>query len=150
LQKKEFTLTKLAGSCTAIVPLDALGALSEHKGVKRFVPAKKLRLLMDVAPVMVNVPAFKTSSGLSGKGVIVGIVDTGIDPNHPAFAGRILSIWDQTLSGAGVAAGNYGLEVSGPTLTSSRDHALSAEAVGKLSEFPWIEQISLSKKRRPL
>jgi hypothetical protein len=28
--------------------------------------------------------------------------------------------------------------------------SLSAEAVAKLSEFPWIEQISLSQKRRPL
>jgi hypothetical protein len=28
--------------------------------------------------------------------------------------------------------------------------SLSAEAVAKLSEFPWIEQISLAKKRRPL
>src|SRR5262245_39932761 len=35
---------------TGIVPLDALGALSQHKGVKRIAPAKKLRPLMDVAP----------------------------------------------------------------------------------------------------
>lgn len=106
---------------TAIVPLEQLGALSEHEGVERIVPARKLRPLMDVAPGKVNLPAFTTSSGLTGNGVIVGTVDSGIDPNHPAFAGRILSIWDQTLSGTGVPEGNYGLEVSGATLTTSRD-----------------------------
>lgn len=39
--------------------------------------------------------------GLRGRGVIVGVVDTGIDYRHPAFmfndkTSRILSIWDQT------------------------------------------------------
>lgn len=39
--------------------------------------------------------------GPRGRGVIMGIVDTGIDYRHPAFAfndrtSRILSIWDQT------------------------------------------------------
>ncbi len=40
--------------------------------------------------------------GLTGKNVLVGLVDTGIDYTHPAFRKengntRILSIWDQTL-----------------------------------------------------
>ena len=40
--------------------------------------------------------------GLLGQGVIIGIIDTGIDYRHPAFmnrdkTSRILSIWDQTI-----------------------------------------------------
>jgi len=35
-------------------------------------------------------------SGLSGRGVIVGIVDTGVDYNHPALKGKILEIYDLT------------------------------------------------------
>lgn len=40
--------------------------------------------------------------GLRGQGVLVGIVDTGIDYTHPAFiredgSSKILSIWDQTI-----------------------------------------------------
>ena len=40
--------------------------------------------------------------GLYGQGVGVGVIDTGIDYQHPAFRGsdgatRILSIWDQTI-----------------------------------------------------
>jgi len=106
---------------TGIVALDSLGTLSEHQGVKRITVARKLRPLMDIAPGKVSVPAFRTTSGLTGNGVIVGIVDSGIDPNHPAFAGRILSIWDQTLPGPGVPEGPYGLELSGANLTGSRD-----------------------------
>jgi subtilisin family serine protease len=76
---------------------------------------------MDVAPGKVNLPQFKQTSGLSGKGVIIGIVDSGIDPKHPAFQGRILQIWDQTLPGSGVSEGAYGIELTGEQLTTSRD-----------------------------
>lgn len=40
--------------------------------------------------------------GLTGQGVLIGVIDTGIDYTHPAFLDtqgktRIISIWDQTL-----------------------------------------------------
>jgi subtilisin family serine protease len=53
--------------------------------------------------------------------VIIGIIDSGIDPKHPAFEGRILRIWDQTLSGPGVLEGKYGAELTGSLLTVSQD-----------------------------
>ncbi|QHQ59815.1 S8 family serine peptidase [Anaerocolumna sedimenticola] len=47
---------------------------------------------------LLNIPSF----GLSGQGVLVGFIDTGIDYTHPAFINadgttRILSIWDQSI-----------------------------------------------------
>ena len=47
-----------------------------------------------------RLPAFN----LRGQGVLVGIIDTGIDYTHPAFlwpdgTTRIYSIWDQTIEG---------------------------------------------------
>ena len=42
--------------------------------------------------------------GLTGKGVIIGFIDSGIDLTHPEFltesgATRVLKLWDMTLSG---------------------------------------------------
>ena len=52
---------------------------------------------------------------LFGRGVIAGIIDTGIDYRHPAFMNndrttRILSIWDQTVEGTPPAGFTYGSE----------------------------------------
>lgn len=87
----------------------------------RIVPAHRLRLLMDVAGVKVGVRRFQDASGLTGEGVVVGVVDSGIEPAHPSFAGRILRIWDQTLAGRGVPEGRYGAELTGEALSLSRD-----------------------------
>lgn len=106
---------------TAILPIDSLDPLSEEPAVHRIKPSRYLRLLMDVARPKVNLPQFQSQTGLTGQGVIVGIVDSGIDPNHPAFQGRILRIWDQELPGSGVAEGGYGIELTEGQLTTSRD-----------------------------
>jgi subtilisin family serine protease len=57
-------------------------------------------------------------AGASGAGVIVGVIDTGIDVSHPAFcsaqgpyASRILKIWDQGLTPI-VADGEKGPDVA--------------------------------------
>ena len=109
------------GIRTGIVDLDGLDALSEESAVTRIVPAERLRLLMDVAKPKVGIPAWRKSTKLSGKGVVIGTVDTGIETDHPAFAGRILRIWDQTLAGKGVAEGRYGAELHPPMTSVTRD-----------------------------
>jgi subtilisin family serine protease len=106
---------------TAFLPIDSLDALSEEDSVVRIKPSRKMKLSMDVAPGKVKLPQCKNKTGLTGKGVVIGIVDSGIDAKHPAFAGRILSIWDQTMSGPGVAEGNYGAEFKGEQLSVSPD-----------------------------
>ncbi len=106
---------------TAFLPIESLDALSEEPAIHRIKPSRKLHAHMDVAPNKVNLPKFKNETGLTGKGVIVGIVDTGIDPKHPCFTGRILRIWDQTLPGPGVKEGSYGAELQEKILSISRD-----------------------------
>lgn len=106
---------------TAFLPLQALDVLSEEDVIQRIKPSRKLSLRMDVAPGKVKLPDFKSKTGLTGKGVVIGIVDSGIDPKHPAFAGRILRIWDQNLPGPGVQEGDYGAEFTGEQLTVSQD-----------------------------
>ncbi|MDD5304477.1 MAG: S8 family serine peptidase, partial [Elusimicrobia bacterium] len=69
-------------------------------------------------------------AGATGSGVIVGIVDTGIDYTHKDFinsgpnTSRILSIWDQTISTHDTTGGpfppgfNYGVEYTNAQLTT--------------------------------
>ncbi len=110
---------------TAIVPLDQLQRLSAHPGIKRIVPATRLRPLLNLAQEKIEVPQFRTENSLTGKDVVVGVVDSGIDPLHPAFTGRIERIWDQTmLGGTGVPEGRYGAEFTNAGMamaTLSRD-----------------------------
>lgn len=106
---------------TAFLPIDGLDPLSEEAAVQRIKPSRKLKLRMDVAPKAVQVSDFQSKNALTGKGVIIGIVDSGIDSLHPAFAGRILRVWDQTLPGPGVPDGGYGAEFTGMQMSVSQD-----------------------------
>ncbi|MEH2198397.1 S8 family peptidase [Nostoc sp.] len=108
---------------TAFLPIESLDVLSEQDIIQRIKPSRKLHLRMDTAMEAVKLPEFQKKSNLTGKGVIIGIIDSGIDPKHPAFAGRILHIWDQTLPGPGVTEGGYGAEFTGAQLTISQDTA---------------------------
>jgi subtilisin family serine protease len=107
---------------TALVPVEQLAALGALDHVAHVAESHVVRPLMDVARERVGVPQLARMHGLDGRGVVVGIVDTGIDSTHPAFAGRILRIWDQELPGNGTANGfAYGRELSGDSLVASID-----------------------------
>ncbi len=106
---------------TALVSLDSLDQLSEQDEIYRISPAVRFKPLNDVAATKTNLIAFKNNSGLTGNGVVVGVVDTGIDPNHPAFAGRLHSIWDQDIPGTGWGNTNYGKVLAGATLAVASD-----------------------------
>jgi len=82
----------------------------------------------------------------NGKGVLVGIIDTGIDGGHPAFAGRLIAFWDQgrkplvvgptpaaahpvgTANSAAYAGFNYGVELqSAPLAPASPNPPTTAQ-----------------------
>ncbi|WP_105616275.1 S8 family peptidase [Vallitalea okinawensis] len=80
------------------------------------------------------------SLDISGKGVLIAIVDTGIDYIHEAFryednTSKILSIWDQTQAGTPPAGFLYGSEYSNEQI----NEALNSE--DPLSVVPTVDDV---------
>ncbi|MBU2018842.1 MAG: S8 family peptidase [Bacteroidetes bacterium] len=88
------------------------------------------QLLSDTAIVIHRVDSVHQGlgnlpKGYTGKGVLIGLVDSGIDYRHPDFKDvhgktRVLKYWDQTLSGPGAPMPyNYGIEYDSSVLNST-------------------------------
>lgn len=90
-----------------VIALDRLEALAAHPNIVRISrpPQRKKFLDKSIPDIQANQlwsRSGDTWSGNTGKDVIIGIVDTGIDYQHKTFrkadnTSRILFIWDQTL-----------------------------------------------------
>jgi len=103
------------------IPLHALKDLSEIQGLAWIELARRARLKLDASRIEIRADhVHNGEAGLSqsytGEGVILGIIDSGIDFSHPDFkhadgTTRIISIWDQhDASGTPPAGIDYGTE----------------------------------------
>lgn len=118
---------------TARVPLNELQSLAGAAGVTGVEVASYAEPLDDLSKIEIGATQVRQFGangqwqGATGRGTIVGVVDSGIDFAHPDFfdddvgLSRILYLWDQTLEGPGpgvVGSGqfNYGTECPRPTL----------------------------------
>ena len=104
---------------TARVPLARLAELARVPGVIAVAASEPVQPALDrsVADIRADAVWALTYAGLpvTGKGVLIGVVDTGIDWRHPDFwddAGRsrIVALWDQTTDGAPPVGWDYGTE----------------------------------------
>lgn len=119
---------------TAELPLSAVEELAMAEGIEYVEAAKPLRPLLNqsmpaVFADQVNTASKAATAGLpqayTGSGVIVGVVDSGIDCSHADYqdsggSTRILAYWDQTATGTGVAeiSSSSGREYTGSNLAS--------------------------------
>jgi len=93
-----------------LAPPAALEALARVPGVRSIKPARAYRPLLDLSTLDIGAGAAAAAFGASGRGVIVAVLDSGIDFRHPDFrnadgTSRILAIWDQTAAGGGAGCG---------------------------------------------
>ncbi|MDR0873179.1 MAG: S8 family peptidase [Prevotellaceae bacterium] len=115
---------------TILSPVESLAALSEMKGIDYISVGIQAKPQLDVAVPLVRADmvqrgisaTLNNHEGLeqsyTGKGVIVGIVDLGLDFTHPTFRAadgslRISRAWVQTSSGNAPAGFRYGTEYVG-------------------------------------
>lgn len=110
--RKQDGLEILPGSSMTL-PGDKLADLSKIKGVKGIYSDQKLKVLddsegfqdIDISDIS-DTPAAQESAArdsidnprkersLKGDGVVVALIDTGVDPNHEALKGKIIAFKD--------------------------------------------------------
>lgn len=89
----------------------ALGALALVPGVISIKPAKSYRPSLDISTADLRADQAAAAYGGTGQGVIVAVIDSGIDFRHLDFrnadgSSRVLAAWDQTdLPGSGSGCG---------------------------------------------
>lgn len=76
----------------------AVNALSDRDDVEMIWFDEPVHTMLDESLPLIGVPQV-WQQNVTGKGIKVAIVDTGIDPDHPDFAGRIALIKDFTGEG---------------------------------------------------
>ena len=85
----------------AQVPVDALGRVTSLSNVRFIEPSRPGSPTNDRGVASTNAPSFRNRTGKDGSGVIIGLIDTGIDFTHQDFrkadgTTRIMFICDQT------------------------------------------------------
>jgi subtilisin family serine protease len=105
LEEAGFRTRSIAGDvATGEVDLGLVEELAAHPAVRRMEASRVLGRELDLALPESRADAVHTGPpGHRGSGVIVGIIDSGIDYTHQAFrrtdgTSRILAIWDQGLA----------------------------------------------------
>ncbi|MBI3450788.1 MAG: S8 family serine peptidase [Acidobacteria bacterium] len=101
----------VGGIASVEADLGALDALAAAPGVVSIKPARSYRPVLDVSTAEMGADATAAAYGGTGKGVIVAVIDSGIDFRRMDFRNadgttRLLDAWDQTDSiGAGSGCG---------------------------------------------
>ena len=123
LESAGLTVRSVAGDvATGVVALDQVDDLAAVALVERIESARQMYGELDLSLVECRANLVHTGPpGRRGSGVIVGVVDSGIDYTHQCFrksdgTTRILFIWDQGLTPQGSetspAGFGYGVEYS--------------------------------------
>jgi subtilisin family serine protease len=107
---------------TGVIAIDKVQRLSAVQDVRRLESTREMRSELDLSVLEIKADVVHTGPpGRRGAGVIVGIVDSGIDLTHENFrksdgTSRILLLWDQGLTPQGTETSpqpfGYGVEYS--------------------------------------
>src|SRR5581483_935705 len=100
----------ITGSAMIATP-NAIRVLATRPDVEMIWLDEEVHTMLDMSVPLIQVPEV-WALGFTGKGVLVGIVDTGIDSTHPDVAGRVKASKDMTGEGD-VDNNGHGTHVAG-------------------------------------
>lgn len=105
------TFDKLIEGSAMIATPNAIRVLAARPDVDRIWLDEEVHTMLDVSVPLIQTPQV-WAEGITGKGVAVGIVDTGIDVAHPDVTGRVKAFKDFTGEGE-VDNNGHGTHVAG-------------------------------------
>ncbi len=82
-------LSIVVGGVSLLVPQDEVAALRSLPGVRAVLDDELMRVQTDNSPIFLGAPKIWNrlgGQGSAGEGVVIGVLDTGISPEHPSFA----------------------------------------------------------------
>jgi len=128
---------------TILIPIDSLTVFAAHPDVISVSAGSSVRPMCDQATVLTGADKAhdgRTPSGTAynGKGVIVGIIDSGFDFLHSAFRNasgqcRISTVWNQNRSASTVGTPSpfgYGIVLDTPADIEAAAHDYSGDTHG--------------------
>ena len=138
--------TSAGGWMNVEMPAAALGGLAHLPGLERAQLAQGVTMQTDKSVPLIGAPVLWggtppnfPASGKTGRRVILGIVDSGIDLTNPDFKKigtnntRILWVWDQTDTRSPRPSFNYGTEFASTGIDSGKSYAYDSYIHGTFS-----------------
>ncbi len=105
------TFTKLLPGSAMIATPNAIKVLAQRPDVEMIWLDEEVHTTLNLSVPLLGVPQ-AWSRGYTGKGVVVGIVDTGVDQTHPDIVGRVKAFKDFTGEGE-IDNNGHGTHVAG-------------------------------------
>lgn len=139
--------TRIQNILTGDIPIDSIPSLEQVPGLRRAEVSRVLAHELDHALPESRVTLVHTGPpSHTGRGVIVGIIDSGIDYQHAAFrhpdgTSRILAVWDQRLKAgpheAPPAGFNFGVEYKKADIDAALQSATPLAVVRHVDQPPF-------------
>lgn len=127
---------------SATIPVDVLAQAGEVPGVRYITLGNRVNLLNDYSRDVAGVDKVHNNTGgflarpFTGKGVVVGLIDIGVEYDHIAFRdtdgnNRIKAVWNQSSSfGTPPEGFGYGVEYADPDKISQAKYDTLTEFHG--------------------
>ena len=94
-----------------VLPVKAVREACGISAIHSMRPSRRLAPKLDEVATMHDFKSYRRDLGIDkrkGDGIVIGVVDSGVNGTHVGFGNRLIECWDQTVKGKGAGAFEYG------------------------------------------